>query len=154
MKARGTPRTTRRTQASRASYRVKPAPSAHRIRDTTPEFGAPEPVPVAFGVVMADRGRLVLPVEVRERLHIKPGDRLTLRVEPDGTMKLLTAAAFARSLRGMFKHLGVPGRSIVDDLIAERRREARMEEEDTRAMLAGRPRPRLGDLRRAGADRG
>jgi AbrB family looped-hinge helix DNA binding protein len=111
-------------------------------------------VPVAFGVVMAERGRLVLPVDVRERLNIKPGDRLTLRVEPDGTMKLLTAAAFARSLRGMFKHLGVPGRSIVDDLIAERRREARMEEEDTRAMLARRPRPRLGNLRRAGAGRG
>jgi antitoxin PrlF len=111
MKARGTPRTTPRTKMSQAA-------------------------PVAFGVVMADRGRLVLPVEVRERVNIKPGDRLTLRVEPDGKMTLLTAAAFARSLRGVFKHLGVPGRSMADELIAERRREAAMEERDTQAMLA------------------
>jgi AbrB family looped-hinge helix DNA binding protein len=99
-------------------------------------------VPVAFGVVMAERGRLVLPVEVRERLNIKAGDRLTLRVEPDGTMKLLTAAAFARSLRGLFKHLA-PGRMLSDELIAERRREAAMEERDTQAMLARAKRRRL-----------
>jgi len=91
---------------------------------------------------MADRGRLVLPAEVRDRLNIKPGDRLTLRVEPDGTMKLLTAAAFARSLRGMFKHLE-SGRLLSDELIAERRREAAMEERDTRAMLARARRRRL-----------
>jgi len=121
MKAKGSPRTTPRTQTSR---------------------GAPEPAPVAFGVVMADRGRLVLPAEVRDRLNIKPGDRLTLRVEPDGTMKLLTAAAFARSLRGMFKHLE-SGRLLSDELIAERRREAAMEERDTQAMLARARRRRL-----------
>ena len=91
---------------------------------------------------MADRGRLVLPAEVRDRLNIKPGDRLTLRVEPDGTMKLLTAAAFARSLRGMFKHLE-SGRLLSDELIAERRREAAMEERDTQAMLARARRRRL-----------
>ena len=142
MKAKGSPRTTPRTQTSRGSYRVKLAASANRIREMTPEYRAPEPAPVAFGVVMADRGRLVLPAEVRDRLNIKPGDRLTLRVEPDGTMKLLTAAAFARSLRGMFKHLA-SGRLLSDELIAERRREAAMEERDTQAILATARRRRL-----------
>ena len=84
---------------------------------------------------MADRGRLVLPVAVRQRLKIKEGDRLTLHVEPDGTLTLQTAAVSAHSLLGRFEHLA-PGRMLSDELIADRRREAAMEERDTRALLA------------------
>jgi len=83
---------------------------------------------------MGDRGRLVLPAEVREQLNINEGDRLTLRVDPDGTIRLQTGAAFARSLRGMFKHLA-PGRSLADELIAERRLEAKQEERETQEFL-------------------
>jgi len=113
-----------------ARYAIKPEPPT-RVRETSPVC-APS---AAYAVTMADRGRLVLPAEVRERLQIKEGDRLTLRVDPDGTIRLQTGAAFARSLRGMFKHLA-PGRSLSDELIAERRREAAKEERETQEFLA------------------
>lgn len=122
-----------------ARYEIKPGRPS-RVREASPAYGT-SPPPAAYAVTMADRGRLVLPAEVRERLNIREGDRLTLRIDPDGTIRLQTAAAFARSLRGMFKHLA-PGRSLVDELIAERRREAAMEERETQEFLARRRKTR------------
>ena len=117
-----------------ARYEVKRDRSG-RVREASPEYGAPAPpaLPQAYAVTIADRGRLVLPAGVRERLNIQEGDRITLWVDPDGTMRLQTASVYARSLLGMFKHLS-PERHAVDELIAERRREAAMEERDTRAL--------------------
>lgn len=109
-----------------------------RVRETAPAYGEAFPAvpePAAYAVTMADRGRLVLPAEVRERLKIKAGDRLTLRVEPDGTIKFQTAAVFAHSFRGIFKHLA-PGRSLADELIAERRLEAARDDQKDREFMA------------------
>src|SRR6266850_7946010 len=110
---------------------------SRRVREASPEYGAPAPgppaPPQAYAVTMADRGRLVLPAGVRDRLNIREGDRITLWVDPDGTMRMQTASVYAHSLLGMFKHLS-PERHAVDELIAERRREAAMEERDTRAL--------------------
>jgi AbrB family looped-hinge helix DNA binding protein len=118
-----------------------------RVRETA--FAEPldidvdvEAAPLALSVTVAERGRLVLPAEVRERLHIRDGDRLALVVDPDGTIRLQTPDVLARSLLGAYKHLS-PGRRAVDELIKDRRREAAMEERDTRALVAGaRRRPR------------
>ena len=119
-----------------ARYEIKQRPA--RVRETAARDGAEAPEPVTFSVTIAERGRVVLPVDVRERLNIKEGDRLAGRLEADGTISLQTPAAFARSLRGMFKHLARPGRSVVDELIAERRREAAMEERQDRGVAARR----------------
>src|SRR5713226_4748862 len=116
-----------------AHYEIK-GERSRRGREASPEYGAPAPEPPAppqaYAVTIADRGRLVLPAGVRERLNIQEGDRITLWVDPDGTMRLQTASVYARSLLGMFKHLS-PERHAVDELIAERRREAAMEARDT-----------------------
>ena len=117
-------------------YEIKPGRPS-RVREASPAYVTASSPIAAYTVTMADRGRVVLPSEVRERLRIKKGDRLTLRVAPNGTITLQTAAAFARSLRGVFKHLA-PGRSLSDELIAERRIEAAKEERDTQAFLARR----------------
>jgi len=122
-----------------------------RARETAPAYGAGLPgqpglpgmdVPSGdvYAVTVAERGRVVLPAAVRERLNIKEGDRVTLRVEPDGTLTLQTAAAFAQSLVGAFKHLA-PGRMLSDELVAGRRREAAQEEREMAALLAA-PRKR------------
>ena len=105
---------------------------------------AVEVPPLALSVTVAERGRLVLPADVRERLHIRDGDRLVLVVDPDGTIRLQTADVLARSLLGAYKHLS-PGRRAVDELIKDRRREAAMEERDSRALAAGRRRRRKAD---------
>jgi AbrB family looped-hinge helix DNA binding protein len=107
----------------------------NRVRETALVYGAAEPAPEGFQVVVADRGRIVLPAEVRERLHIHDGDRLWLLVDADGTIHIKTRTVVVQSLSGLFKDLS-PGRSAVDELIAERRREAAMEERDTREMQA------------------
>ena len=118
-----------------------------RARETAPAYGAAddetaiEAPPLAVSVTVAERGRLVLPAEVRERLHIRDGDRLALVVDADGTIRLQTGDVLARSLLGAYKHLS-PGRRAVDELIKERRREAAMEERDTRALVSTRRRRR------------
>ena len=81
----------------------------------------------SYSVVIGDRGRLVLPAAVRERLGIQPGDRLILTVEPDGTLRAVGARELARRAQGMFKQIA-PDRSLADELIEERREEARREE--------------------------
>ncbi|MBA2376851.1 MAG: AbrB/MazE/SpoVT family DNA-binding domain-containing protein [Rubrobacter sp.] len=81
-----------------------------------------------YTLTVGDRGRLVLPASVRRDLGLKKGDRISLIVRPDGEMKLVSWREAARRARGMYAHLA-PGRSLVDELIAERREEARREDE-------------------------
>lgn len=71
---------------------------------------------------------MVLPAALRERLGIGEGDRLVLTLQPDGSVRLVSLRDAVRRLRGMYAHLD-PGRSWVDELIAERWEEARREEE-------------------------
>jgi AbrB family looped-hinge helix DNA binding protein len=108
------------------------------VRETAAVYGEPEPhVPTpVFQLTVGERGRLVLPAEVREKLKIKDGDRIALVLEKDGTMALKTRDVAIRSLRGMFKHLAVPGKLASDELIAERRREAKMEDREFRERTA------------------
>jgi len=84
--------------------------------------------PASYMVQVGARGRLVLPAATRARLGVKEGDRMILTVEPDGSARLRSVAEVARSAQGIFRHLA-PGRRLSDELIKERRREARREED-------------------------
>jgi len=77
-----------------------------------------------FDLSVGERGRLVLPAPVRRQLDLHPGDKLTLTLTSDGSMKLESRRKALRRLRGSFSHLG-PG--LVDELIEERRAEAHRE---------------------------
>jgi AbrB family looped-hinge helix DNA binding protein len=112
------------------------------VRETSAAYGerAPEQ-PVGFKVTIADRGRMVLPAEVRERLKIKNGDWLTLILEPDGEIRMLTGKVWTNTFVKMLRKAAgpvQPGRRLSDELIAERRREAAKEEREIRAFLARR----------------
>jgi AbrB family looped-hinge helix DNA binding protein len=80
-----------------------------------------------FTVAMGERGRLVLPARLRQRLGLQPGDRLIVTVEADGGFRVVSARDLARRARGLFRD-AAPGRSLVDELIAERREAARRED--------------------------
>ena len=111
-------------------------------RETAAACGADAPAhskALAFKVTVADRGRIVLPVEVRERLDIKEGDWLTLVLESDGVIKMLTGSVwtdeFLKVMRRAARHIP-PGRRLSDELIAERRRDGAREEREFRRIEA------------------
>jgi AbrB family looped-hinge helix DNA binding protein len=80
----------------------------------------------AFEVRLGDRGRLVLPAELRRAAQLEEGDVLSLTLERDG-VRLRSRAQAARAGRGMFAHLA-PERDLVAELIAERRADAKRED--------------------------
>ena len=67
-------------------------------------------------------GRVVLPAQFRKALGVETGDDLILSLR-DGEVRIFTRQQAIRRAQGMLKHLA-PGRSLVDELIAERRAEA------------------------------
>lgn len=77
-------------------------------------------------VRVGEQGRVVIPAELRKALGIKPGETLVARVE-DGRLVLEPQAAILARVRSWFAGTP-PGVSLVDELIAERREEARREE--------------------------
>jgi AbrB family looped-hinge helix DNA binding protein len=81
-------------------------------------------------VVLGDRGRVVLPSDVRAQLNLEPGTPMLLRTEPDGSLRLRPYRSVAERHRGMLADLSSSGESLVDELVAERRREAAREDEE------------------------
>ena len=75
-------------------------------------------------------GRIVIPAEMRAAMMVRPGDTVTAEVV-EGEFRIVSPAvalarvqAFAREWKARN-----PGVSVVDELIAERREEARREDE-------------------------
>ena len=76
-------------------------------------------------LVLGQQGRLVIPAEVRATLGLTPGDRLHLHVS-GGRLVLERPGDAVTELRGLAAQ--VPRtRSLVDELIAERRTAATAE---------------------------
>jgi bifunctional DNA-binding transcriptional regulator/antitoxin component of YhaV-PrlF toxin-antitoxin module len=81
------------------------------------------PVPVRLG----PQGRLVVPVELRRELSLDEGSELTIR--SDGHRLILEPRAeVLRRLRGRFERPTKDGLSLADELLADRREEARRED--------------------------
>jgi AbrB family looped-hinge helix DNA binding protein len=73
-------------------------------------------------VVLGRQGRIVIPAEVRMALALEPGDRLHLQVVGERLVLERPADAVAE-----LRRLGAPvprSRSLVEELLAERRAEA------------------------------
>jgi AbrB family looped-hinge helix DNA binding protein len=79
-------------------------------------------------VKVGKQGRIVIPAQVRKELGLSEGDVLNVRVEDDRLLMETRLAALER-LRRRFRK-GAAGRDLVAELIAERRAEARREEEE------------------------
>jgi bifunctional DNA-binding transcriptional regulator/antitoxin component of YhaV-PrlF toxin-antitoxin module len=76
---------------------------------------------------IVDGGRLILPAEFRRALNLQKGDSVTLQLEGN-EVRMRSTREVVRQIQYKMKKYEIEG-SIVDDLIAERRREARMEDE-------------------------
>jgi AbrB family looped-hinge helix DNA binding protein len=76
-----------------------------------------------------DNGRIVIPSEIRQRMGIKPGDTLFLTLEGD-VLKVESQIARIRRIQESLRKLVPSDRLLSDELIAERREEARREMEE------------------------
>ncbi|MBI2917078.1 MAG: AbrB/MazE/SpoVT family DNA-binding domain-containing protein [Chloroflexi bacterium] len=81
-------------------------------------------------VRIGPQGRVVIPAQLRLALSLHTGDTLIARAE-DGRLVLETREHILARIRARFAHVP-PGVSLADELIAERRAEARREEEEWR----------------------
>ena len=75
-------------------------------------------------VRLGAQGRLVVPAPIRKALGFHPGETLVARIE-DGHLVIEKPEAVERRLHERFRKF--EGRSLAEELIAERREEARTE---------------------------
>ena len=83
-------------------------------------------IPKTYSARVDSSGRIVLPVELRERLHVATGDQLVLQ-EHGGTVSLKSYDQVLADAQAYFSTLAPPGVSLVDELLADRRAEVARE---------------------------
>ena len=74
-------------------------------------------------------GRIVIPAAIRREMGLKAGESLLMEVE-DGVLRIESYSARIRRIQQEFAQYAKPGVLASDELIAERREEARREEEE------------------------
>ena len=75
-------------------------------------------------------GRIVIPAEMRAAMMVKPGDKVAAQVV-DGEFRIVSPGVALKRVQAFAREWKAknPGVSVVDELIAERREEARREDE-------------------------
>ena len=76
---------------------------------------------------MQENGRVILPVELRRLLGLEKGDKVQLLVD-GGTVTLTTARLRRRRAQEIASRYAVPGESVVDEFLLEKRTEAERED--------------------------
>ncbi len=115
---------------------TRPARAANDIAGSSTNRMAHEsgagPVPVRRGlkarVQLGSGGRIVVPAEMRAAMNVSEGDILLAWVA-DGELRLLSQQTAVRKAQGIVRRHVPEGVSLVDELISERRDEARRESE-------------------------
>ena len=76
-----------------------------------------------------DNGRIVIPAAIRRNMGLNPGDVVVMSLE-DGVLRIESQLAKIRRIQAEFKPFANPASLASDELIAERREEARREMEE------------------------
>lgn len=80
-----------------------------------------------MNIQVKEAGRIVLPAAIREALHIREGDILSAETV-DGEIRLLPLDTAVRRARELVRRHIPEGNGLVDELLADRRREAERED--------------------------
>ncbi len=83
--------------------------------------------PPQVWVKVGEGGRMVIPAPYRRALGLEGADHVQMRLEGDEIRMVSRSGAIRRAQERVAKYVP-PGRSLVDELIAERRREAARED--------------------------
>jgi len=78
-------------------------------------------------VSISSRGHILIPGEIRKKLHIVPGKKILLRVEGDRLVLVPLPDDPVEQFCGVFKS----GPSLTKALLKERRKDLNQEEENT-----------------------
>ena len=90
--------------------------------------------PKSLRIRLGPQGRIVIPAHFRRAMGVEAGEPLVATLEGEGRLVIETRKAAWESLLELFE--GIPKDvDLVAELIAERRAEARREEEEARAFL-------------------
>ena len=79
----------------------------------------------AFRARVNEQGRLVIPAELRAEAGIKPGSEVVLEAV-DGEVRIRGIDAAVARIQAKYRRLA-GGRKVVDELLAERREQAKRE---------------------------
>jgi bifunctional DNA-binding transcriptional regulator/antitoxin component of YhaV-PrlF toxin-antitoxin module len=100
---------------------------ADKSKAAAPARDLAETRPLVAKVNLGPDGRIVIPAHMREALQLGESDVLFARIE-DGELHLSTARRMQERVNEMLRPFVPAGVSLVDELLAERRREV---EKDT-----------------------
>lgn len=79
---------------------------------------------IAMTTHIGKGGRIVIPAAMRKALELEPGDVVVLKLEDDG-VRVLSRKQALRRVQDRIAERARPGVSVADELIRERREEAR-----------------------------
>ncbi len=82
-----------------------------------------------FTLEIGFKGRVTLPAELRKRANLKDGDKLVITLKENHQLELKSGQAVAKHGRGILHDMlpETKGKKLVDELLAERRKEAKRE---------------------------
>ncbi len=72
---------------------------------------------------LTDGNRVVIPAAIRKSLGLRIGDAVTLVLQDNGEVRLLTQTEAVRQAQALVRQYVDKDRSLVDELLAERREE-------------------------------
>ncbi|WP_066658834.1 MULTISPECIES: AbrB/MazE/SpoVT family DNA-binding domain-containing protein [unclassified Sphingomonas] len=92
---------------------------------------------MTYHAKMIAGGKIVVPAEVRRALGVKDGDSIVIERDERGQFILKTYAQVVKEVQAKFKAMVGPYEgSLVDEFIADKRREAEEEDRRTQEWLA------------------
>ena len=83
---------------------------------------------------LSPNGRIVIPAAIRQEMGFAAGDTLLMDVE-DGVLRIESYPARIRRIQREFAKYAKPGILASDELIADRREDARREEEEFQRQI-------------------
>jgi bifunctional DNA-binding transcriptional regulator/antitoxin component of YhaV-PrlF toxin-antitoxin module len=83
---------------------------------------------MTYNADISATGTVELPAELLKEAGLKAGDRLVIERDADNRLILKTRAQVLREVQQYMRRFVPEGRSLVDELIAERRAEAARED--------------------------
>ncbi len=72
---------------------------------------------------LANGNRIVIPATIRKGLGLRVGDAVTLVLQDNGEVRLLTQTEAVRQAQALVRQYVDKNRSLVDELLTERREE-------------------------------